>query len=54
MKSCDKTMIFFTFLVLIIQLLNRNSETRKNFGRKIESLERNFRDGTKFNKFDGV
>ena len=44
----------FTFLVRIVQLLNRSSKIHKNIGRKIEFREINFRDGANFNNFRRV
>ena len=44
----------FTFLVLIAQLLNRNSKIHKNIGRKIEFRKTNFREGANFNNFRRV
>ena len=45
---------YFTFLVHIVQLLNRSSKIHKNIGRKIEFREINFRDGANFNNFRRV
>ena len=50
-KLCDKTIMIFIFLVLIVLLLDRNSKTHKNVGRKNEVRETNFRDGANFNNF---
>ena len=38
-------------LVLIVQLIDRNSMKNKNIARKIEFRETNFCDGINFNKF---
>ena len=40
-----------TLLVLIVQLIDRNSMKNKNIARKIEFRETNFCDGINFNKF---
>ena len=45
---------YFSFLLLTVQLLGRNSKTHKNIGRKIEFRETNFRDKANFNHFRGV
>ena len=56
LKAClynyvTKTWCYFTFLVIIVQLLSRNSKIKNNIRRKIKFSEINFRGGASFNNF---
>ena len=46
-----KTRCYFNFLVLILQLLNRNSKIHKNIGKKTEFCKTNIRGGANFSNF---